>query len=148
VRSIIVFIISISEGSVFSVSPVVDIVFFIEDDTKVASSCNSLDVVALKCLYFSGLGYNIGNIFAVPCGANRVDEQFEQEIDVLASVSESVDLSFIGQDDSVPFSSYCILDLDVVLLEIIDDFRFALILSVSMTKLTVSAASERVKVPI
>lgn len=40
----------------------------------------------------------------------------------------------------------CVLDFDVVLLEIVDDFGLALVLSVSVAELSVSTAPQRVQV--
>lgn len=95
VRNIIIFIVSITKGSVLSIAPIVNLIFLIEDDTEVSSGSNSLDIMSLECLYFSGFRYNLGNIFAVSGWANRVDEQFHEHIDILASVSKGIDLSFL-----------------------------------------------------
>jgi hypothetical protein len=144
--NIIVFVVAVSKDRILTVSPVVDLIFLVEDYTEISSSSDSLDILAFKRLHLCGLRYDLGNVSAMSSRTNRVYEQFQEQADVLAPVSEGIDLAFVGKDDGVALSCDCVLDFDVMLLEIVDDFSLALVLCVSVTELSVSTAAQRVQV--
>lgn len=144
--NIIVFVVAVSENSIFTVAPVVNLIFIVEDDAEISSSSDSLDIVAVERLHLCGLRYDLWNVSAVSGWTNGVYEEFEEEADILTSIAEGIDLTLVGEDDSMTLSRNCVLDFDVVLLKIIDDFGLALVLCVSMAEFSVSTAAQRVQI--
>jgi hypothetical protein len=71
-RQIIVLIVAIAKDCVLSVTPVVDLVFLVEDDAEVPACCDPLDLVAIKRLDPGWLRNGLGYILAVASRADRV----------------------------------------------------------------------------
>jgi hypothetical protein len=143
---VIVFVIAVSKSCVFAVSPVVDLVFIIENDTEVASSCDSLNVLAFEGFDFGGLRYDLRDIYSMPCRSCRVHKQFHQHIQPFPSEAPCVYFSFLCQSYSVALSSHYILDCYVVLSKVVDQFGLLLILGVTVAKLSVRPRAEGVDV--
>ena len=142
----IILVVSVTKGSVLAVAPVVHLVLFVEDNAEISSSSDSLDVMSLQGFDFCGLGYDLWDIFSVASWADRVDKKLHEKADILSSIAKGIDFSFVAEDDGVSFSGDCVFDLDIVLLKIVDDPGRFDVFRISMAELSISAASEGVKI--
>lgn len=145
-RNLEVFVVAVSKSSIFSISPVQDFVLFVKNDTEVSASRNPLDILTLQSLYFSRSGNCCRQIFPVARRPNSIHDQLQQEIHVLSSIAEGINLPFFGKSDSVALSADNIADTNIVLLEELDLLRSGEIFGVSVTQFAIAAAAEGIEV--
>ncbi len=138
----VVLVFAISKSSVFPVAPVVCISLIVNDCIELATSSDTFDLFSFECTDFGW--FQAGHMSTMTEWAGGVHEEVHEHTAILTAIPERVDLAIFVKDKGMLFATYCVLALDVVLLEVLNQLGCFNLALMTVSALSVLIISKRI----
>ena len=113
----IIFVLTVSKGSILSITPVIHMTFTVNNSIKLAACCNTFNFLAFESPDLCRL--KTSSICTVPQRTSGVHKQIPEHTPIFTAISKWINLPILIQNQSMLIPTNSILNLDIILFKII-----------------------------